>query len=899
MRRKNSLRGLQLVGLLASTLLISPANAIVIGAGNVTPPGLGPGDTDVTGQDIVVEDGTLTVNGGSTLTADSILSSTLLGAVSNIDFSGPGTTVNLVGITGPLRIGVQGQSSLSVSGGATVNATNVNPNDFGQNAGSTATVTITGAGTSVNFLNNQPLSVGVGLTALSPTPDAPTNVTMDILDGAVLNTGTGFIARGRTTAGPGTPLTENVTGTVTVSGQGSAWNMGSGSFLIGEGVNNQGTLNIQDGGKVNVGPIGPTVTVIAGRSDGTGAINIDGAGSELKVSGINAFVTGGRTGTGTIDITNGGRLLIEGTAGSTAPGFQAGRETLGTINVTGPGSTIEVTGAVRGFVNVGRNDGGDGRLNITAGGKVLQNTDAVNFIGRNVGATGTVLVSGVGSEFDGGRLIAAGMQSDEINSGGTGTVTVSDSGLVKAQLIKLGTNGSLDVESGGQVVVTVGLQTGNDSSQTPPSGLSVVSVSGAGSKISAGVPGEGFLFFGQRTDVDVSITDGGTMENFRFLNLAAADSTGNMLIDGPGSTLMLNGAPAGGGQAAFLNIGRAGTGVLDITNGGKVIIDGLGDGTSPGFQLGRDEDSNADGTINVIGPGSMIEVKGANRGFVSIGRNNTTTGTLNITEGGKVLLNDGAVNFIGRNLGATGSVLVSGAGSEYDGGRFIGVGVESDEISNGGVGTLTVEDNGLVKAETVRIGTDGTLTGAGGVVDANVVATAGGTVAPGSSPGDLGILGDIDLRNGGILEIEVGGIALGEFDRLFVGGTVLIDATTAIVFSFIDGAASSPELLADEFIDINAFFFDINPVAFDIGDPTAGGQAFDPALFLAAQFSAVGDGFDIEVVVNSDGTFFQENSGGGNPGGGGTGVPEPGTLAVFGIGLAGLCAIRRRRKLAA
>ena len=637
MRRKNSLRGLQLIGLLASTLLISPANAIVIGAGNVTPPGLGPGDTDVTGQFIIVEDGTLTVNGGSTLTVDAILGSFGQSSVSNIDIDGAGTTVNLVGIGGPLAAGIQGHTNLTISGGATVDATNSTSNNFAQNAGSSATVTITGAGTSVNFLNDQSLAVGVGLKGLSPTPDAPTNATMDILDGAVLNSGGASIAPARRTSDPSDPLSDNVTGTVTVSGTGSAWNMNNGNLTVGQGVNNLGILNIEAGGKVNM------------------------------------------------------------TASAT-------------------------------FINAGR-----------------------------------------------------------------------------------------------------------------------------------------------------------------------TDSTGNINIDGIGSELNLIGGPVGGGQASFMTIGRSGTGVLDITNGGKVTIDGLVDGTAPGFQIGRDEDTNADGTINVTGPGSMIEIKGDNRGIITVGRNNTTTGALNITAGGKVLQNTDAVNFIGRNAGATGTVLVSGTGSEYDGGRFIGVGVQSDEITNGGVGTLTVENNGLVKAETVRIGTDGTLTGAGGVVDANVVATAGGTVAPGSSPGDLGILGDIDLRNGGILEIEVGGIALGEFDRLFVGGTVLIDSTTAIVFSFIDGAASSPELLADEFIDINAFFFDINPVAFDIGDPTNGGQAFDPALFLPAQFFAVGDGFEIDVVVNSDGTFFQEN----NNGGGGTGVPEPGTLAVFGVGLAGLCAIRRRRKLAA
>ena len=70
------------------------------------PLGLGPGDTDVTGQLIVVEGGTLTVNGGSTLTADAILGSTVQGVVSNIDISGVATTVNLVGVGGPLAAGI-------------------------------------------------------------------------------------------------------------------------------------------------------------------------------------------------------------------------------------------------------------------------------------------------------------------------------------------------------------------------------------------------------------------------------------------------------------------------------------------------------------------------------------------------------------------------------------------------------------------------------------------------------------------------------------------------------------------------------------------------------------------------------------------------------------------------
>ncbi|NKB59780.1 MAG: PEP-CTERM sorting domain-containing protein [Alphaproteobacteria bacterium] len=56
-----------------------------------------------------------------------------------------------------------------------------------------------------------------------------------------------------------------------------------------------------------------------------------------------------------------------------------------------------------------------------------------------------------------------------------------------------------------------------------------------------------------------------------------------------------------------------------------------------------------------------------------------------------------------------------------------------------------------------------------------------------------------------------------------------------------------------------------------------------------AQSSVVGQGFDVEVIVNADGTFA---------GGDVAGVPEPGTLALFSLGLVGIGAIRRLRNSA-
>ena len=407
-----------------------------------------------------------------------------------------------MGVGGPLAAGIQGHTNLTVSGGATVNATNSTSNLIGQNAGSSANVIITGADTSVNFLNNRVLSLGTGLKGPSATPDTATNLVLDILDGAALNTGRGNIAPRFIPIDPDEALPGNITATVNVSGQGSEWNMSSGSLTIGDGATNHGILNISDGGKVNITPNSPFFN--AGRNSSVGDITIDGAGSALTLSGSAAFATIGRIGTRTVDITNGGKLIVDGFTGTGSRGFQLGRDANtgadGALNITGPGSKLEVRGTRRGFASISRNNYTSGTLNITQGGKVLQNAGAVNFIGRNVGATGEVNVSGAGSEYAAGRLISIGIQSDENSTGGTDTVNVSDSGLVKAKNMRLGYNGALNIESGVQVVLTEGMQVGMDLNPVPPApaGLATVSVLGAGSKLSSGVPGSGFLIFWER-----------------------------------------------------------------------------------------------------------------------------------------------------------------------------------------------------------------------------------------------------------------------------------------------------------------------------------------------------------------------------------------------------------------
>lgn len=725
---------LYVIGALAGTLIVSPANAIIIGSGDVNPPGLGPGDSNITGQTVRVENGTLTVNGGNTLTADAIRGAdTLSTTLSEIEISGPGTTVNLVGETNRFAIGVRGKSNVIVSGGAVVNANSgvCRPGAcgtiLGQQAGSTAAFTITGSGSQVNLIESDSFFVGFGSTSSVSAPGATTTVNLNILDGGILNSGrtsVGPTLSGPPPAGDGT---ENVNATIVVDGEGSRWNLSR--LSIADDPNHTGVANVRNSGSVRI------TDGLAVGNGGTGTMNIESSGEVLTPNAV---------------------------IGGAPPPFQPG-EKKGTLNISGTDSSLRSSATGVGFVAIGLST--EGALNVS----------------------------------DGGSL-------------------------------------------GGFRNLDIGLDNGNG---------------------------------------NINITNGGSINKIRFVNAGRNGGTANITVDGENSLLQTD------GLSSFVTIGRNGTASLDVKNGGTVDIVGTAGGTFPGFQAGRD----GKGTISVTGPGSKIKVTSSETGFVNVGRNNGSDGTINITDGGKVLLNTEGKTHIGRNVGAKGKVLISGAGSEYDGGRFIGIGLQFDEVTSGGDGMLTVENNGIVRAETIGIGANGVLKGSGGVVDASVVAFDGGMVAPGSSPGDMGILGGLDLRNGGVLQIEIGGVDLGDFDRLFVGGDVLVDGTTSIVFSFIDGAATDPDLLVTDFIDINAFLFDIiDPLNFDINDPTADSTAFDPALWTPAQFSAVGQGFDREVFVDAGGRFSFSN---------GVPVPEPGTMALFAIGLVGLGMMRRRQKLAA
>ena len=188
------------------------------------------------------------------------------------------------------------------------------------------------------------------------------------------------------------------TGEATVDGDGSTWSNG-GNLYIGQ--SGYGTLNITDGGKVIVG--GDT------QVHSSGSIIFDNG--TLTTGGL-LCASANLLGTGTINthgLVSDVDLVFDDTHGLSQ-----------TLSITGSGKNITVILNVDGSAPMGAGYGGSGTMSISDG-IVVESTSG--YVGYESGSTGEVTVDGTGSAWSNGGSLHVGRSGD-------GTLNITDGGAV-------------------------------------------------------------------------------------------------------------------------------------------------------------------------------------------------------------------------------------------------------------------------------------------------------------------------------------------------------------------------------------------------------------------------------------------------------------------------------------
>jgi len=316
-------------------------------------------------------------------------------------------------------------------------------------------------------------------------------------------------------------------------------------------------------------------------------------------------------------------------------------------------------------------------------------------------------------------------------SGQSGSLTVVPSATVTTKVLQLGAGAA---DASGELIVN-------------GTGAAVVfatdTISGD-AEFRVGVSGSG----------NMEVLAGGSVTSGRTLVGVEAGSTGSLLVSGAdsahevtvnlqvgeqgaGTATITNGATVNIGQ--FLHVGSLGdsVGTLLISNGGQLSTGTLTP-TNGGISVGRQD--SAVGNITVTGTGSQLYTSA----WLILGRDGNGEASLTVADGGRVETGqtgnaDTRYLRLGATAGNTGTMSVTGAGSEVKVWDYIHVG-------QFGEGSISVADQARLESRTAihvgrQSGSTGSLTVSGGAtVDAGSFVYAG-------NAGD----GTIEVLSGGKL----------------------------------------------------------------------------------------------------------------------------------------------------
>ncbi|MEL6913149.1 MAG: calcium-binding protein [Pseudomonadota bacterium] len=628
--------------------------------------------------------------------------------------------------SGTIEVGRNtGTASFEVSDGAEVEA-----NSLRVGRGGTAEGLITGAGTFVDLTNGEFNDLEVGNLDRFSSGVSSVEATLTISDGAVVDVG-GFVGVGQIRddvggTADGTLIVEGADTSVTVGGGASSE---AGFMRVAGGTGSTGTFTLRDGAEFTlrenaVSQFRAGIHFSGSNEDqgGVATATVTGAGTALTAE--NGFIEVGRNdGTASLLVSDG--ALMQARDFATAQGGTA------TTIIEGAGTRVILSDGNRGALDVGFVNfedttitNVDGTVTIRDGAEV----EVRSFIGvgsaqnrDGVTANGTLIIEG---------------STTSVTVGSTSRT--GENGFMR--LGERGGNGDLFLRDGAELILLAGEEFGGglqlSGSSDDAGGEANATITGAGTRL---VAEQDNIVVGRNGGTSTFTASDGAAIEALFFNVGQ-EGDGDAILEGEGTLLELSGARVSGTPfGAFMTVGRDADGSVLVRDGADITITGDG-GDFPGFQAGRNE--GGVGVITVTGAGSTITVDGAanvetfggDRGFMRVGREAGSDGTLNVLDGG-VVTNDGEGRIIVAELdGSTGRVTVDGAGSVFDFGASAFFSQDAPAargnaivtVSNGGLlrggeitnnGILDIHGGGTVEADVTN---DNILRSSGGVQDTTI-----------------------------------------------------------------------------------------------------------------------------------------------------------------------------------
>ncbi len=515
--------------------------------------------------------------------------------------------------------------------------------------------------------------------------------------------------------------------------QASPWNIGN-TLTVGD--TGTGQLDILNGGVVT-----STEGRLGNTSTGNGTVTVNGSGSDWSLSS-QLFI--GFDGTGSMTVSD--SATVTSTSAAT---IAFGTSSTGTLVVTNS-ATLQ-TGATF-YVS----EGGTAYLTVSAGGTASATGLSGQIrIANDEGSYGEATVTGSGSS-----LKAANNGSIIAGYSGTGVLTIQDSATAEADggyigyygtatgTVTVQSNGSWNLASTG-TDLTIGYRSGSVGTLNILTGGSVdvgdrtylgdfagaqgtINVTGSGSQFETRN-----LYVGDAGTGTLNMSGGTVTVEYPLSVGVQTGSTGTVTNDGGTLTVGLS-----------LLVGEAGTGTATIKNGGSLSVTDV-------TRIGQNASSTGD--LTITGSGSTWTASGnVSAGYEGIG-------TLSIQDGATATLSGELL--VGDKAGSTGTATVDAA--TMTAGAIL--------VGSAGTGTMTLSGGGTVTADDFIVGNSAgsngtaTVTGSGSSMSLSLELNVG-----------LEGTGTLNVNDGGTI-LVTDGVKVG--DKATAAGTVNIDGASSKITS--------------------------------------------------------------------------------------------------------------------